>query len=150
MLGRLHSYIAAFDSVLLRKADNRDFFSWEIDANGMLAPNSLAFGQGLDELSYPILNFSPLPASPVLAVSTSGMMLNLSWDLVNEAASYTLYYAPYPFEGADTIRQIEVGTDTHFSATLWEGASFYVALTASNEGGESEYSNIERFTILAQ
>ena len=32
---------------------------------------------------------------------------------------------------------------------LWDGASYYIAVKARNKSGESDYSNIEKFTIQA-
>jgi hypothetical protein len=87
------------------------------------------------------------PGAPALNVSISGLDLSLSWARVPRATSYTLYYAPYPYEGAHTIDSANMGTAREFLVTLWPGASYFVAVTALNAGGESGYSNIEFFII---
>jgi murein DD-endopeptidase MepM/ murein hydrolase activator NlpD len=88
-----------------------------------------------------------IPDSPTLTISTSGLDVTASWTSVSGATGYTLYYAPYPFLGDDTIVSADMGTATDFSTTLWRGASFYVAITSSTGAIESEYSNIDLFTI---
>ena len=88
------------------------------------------------------------PESPTLNVSTNSTTLNLSWNDVSGATDYTLYYAPFPYEREHTIGQIDMGTNTSFSATLWDGASYYVTITSTNNAGESGYSNVELFTIF--
>ncbi len=84
---------------------------------------------------------------PILSVSTSGVDLSLSWTSVPGTTGYKLYYAPYPYTGEHTIHSADMETTTGFSATLWEGAAFFVAVTASAEGFESGFSNIELFTV---
>lgn len=48
-------YLSAFDATIVKKADNKDFFAWEVTANGIKTPNTLWFGEGLSDLTYPIL-----------------------------------------------------------------------------------------------
>jgi hypothetical protein len=90
--------------------------------------------------------------SPILTTITSGLDVTASWTSVSGATGYTLYYAPYPYLGEHTIASSDMGTATDFSVTLWDGASYYVAITASDGSvfGESEYSNIDLFTIDTQ
>ena len=85
--------------------------------------------------------------APTLTISTSGLDITASWTSVSGATGYTLYYAPYPYLGDHTIGSMDMDTDTYFDITLWDGASYYVAITVSNGSGESEYSNIEQFII---
>jgi hypothetical protein len=66
---------------------------------------------------------------------------------VSEAESYTLYYAPFPYQGEHTIGSIDMGSETLISAELPPGAAFYVAVTAKNSTGESGYSNIELISM---
>ena len=68
LVGYGNSYVTAFDSTLARKANNRDFFSWELIANGMLTLNSLGFSQELENLSYPILIFPPNNKSSIVPI----------------------------------------------------------------------------------
>ncbi len=84
--------------------------------------------------------------APALTVTTSGLDVSLSWTSVSGATGYTLYYAPYPYEGEHTIGNFAMGS-TSFSVTLWDGASYYVAVTAHNNTDESEFSNVELFKI---
>ena len=87
---------------------------------------------------------------PTLTVTTSGTTVSLSWTSVAGATGYTLYYAPYPYTGPDSIADIPMGTQTSISASLWEGAAFYVAVQAYVSGKSSGYSNIEYFVIQNQ
>lgn len=87
--------------------------------------------------------------APTLSVSTSGVDVSLTWSSVSGATEYTLYYAPYPYIGEHTIVSVEMGSAMDCSATLWDGASYYVAITASNGFSESGYSNVELFIIQA-
>ena len=86
-------------------------------------------------------------AAPVINVTTSGTTVSLSWTSVAGATGYTLSYAPYPYTGPDSIGNIPMGTETSMSASLWDGAAFFVALQAYDSVESSGYSNIELFTI---
>lgn len=90
---------------------------------------------------------SALPA-PTVAATTSGMTVSLSWTSVTGATGYALYYAPYPYAGPETIGSIDMGTKTSMSASLWEGAAFYVAIQAYDSVESSGYSNIEYFATV--
>ncbi|HIL77753.1 MAG: Kazal-type serine protease inhibitor family protein [Methyloprofundus sp.] len=85
--------------------------------------------------------------TPTLTVSTSGFDLSLSWTSISGATGYTLHYAPNPYEGEQTIESVDMETAMNFSTTLWDGASYYVAITASDGSSNSDYSNIELFTL---
>jgi len=85
------------------------------------------------------------PSAPILAVVTSGAQVTLSWNSVNDATGYTLYYAPSPYTGPESIRSVDLGNQTGISVVLWKGASFFVAVTAYNSVGSSNYSNIGYF-----
>jgi len=87
--------------------------------------------------------------APVLTTSTAGLDVVLTWTTIADATGYTLHYAPYPYLGAHTIAQANMGTESHFEATLWNGASYYVAVTSKDGSTESGYSNINLFTINA-
>lgn len=58
------------------------------------------------------------------------------------ATKYKLSYAPIPYTGPESIASLDVGNVTTFSANLWEGAGFYVAVQTGDDTGFSEYSNI--------
>ena len=85
--------------------------------------------------------------APVLTVTTSETTVSLSWTSVAGATGYTLYYAPYPYTGPESIGNITLGDKTSMSASLSEGAAFFVALQAYDGVGSSGYSNIEHFII---
>ncbi len=87
------------------------------------------------------------PGAPTLTVTSAGISVILTWTVVSGATGYTLFYAPYPYMGPETIQSIDMGGETYVSVDLWEGASFYVAIQASNSVGSSGYSNIELFSI---
>ena len=89
------------------------------------------------------------PAAPVLTYSINGFAVTASWTKVPGATEYKLNYAPYPYAGPNSIGSLDIGSETSFSATLWNGAAFYIAVQAKDEQGFSEYSNIEHF-ILSQ
>ena len=86
-------------------------------------------------------------AAPTLTVSTAGTTLSLSWTSVDGANGYTLFYAPYPYTGPDSIGNIAMETQTAWSASLWEGAAYYLAVQAYSNDENSELSNIELFSI---
>ena len=90
---------------------------------------------------------TPVLTEPTLTLSTSGTTVTVSWTSVATATGYTLFYAPYPYTGPDSIGSIDMGSQTGGSFGLWDGAAFYVAIQAYNSFGNSGYSNIEYFVI---
>jgi len=89
--------------------------------------------------------FANTLTSPQINISVSGLDVSLSWKAVENATGYRLYYAAYPYLGDDTIGNIDLASDLQFSATLTNGAAFYVAVKAYNDSESSNYSNIELF-----
>ncbi|MGZ5052991.1 MAG: YHYH protein [Methylobacter sp.] len=89
------------------------------------------------------------PSAPQLTVSTEGLNINASWTASPGAAGYTLFYAPKPYTSVDSVRSVDMGGNRSFSATLWNGASYYVAIKAYDNSGSSPYSNITDFTLLS-
>jgi len=85
--------------------------------------------------------------APEINVSTDGVRVNISWSSVANAEGYTLFYAPYPYTGSETIGSIELGNVSGFSADLWSGAAYYVAITSRRSDYMSEYSNVTFFII---
>lgn len=92
-----------------------------------------------------INNVLAQPAPPHLSLSTQAHSVTVSWSAVHNAAGYRLYYAPYPEQAP--VESIDMGQAQSFSAELWEGAAFYVAVTAYSDSEESKVSNIESFVI---
>jgi hypothetical protein len=88
-----------------------------------------------------------VPAAPMMDQDVNGLNLSISWNEVPGATGYTLYYAPYPYAGPDTIDSSPMGTVTSYSINLWDGAAYFIAVTASNLSGESLYSNVEYFVM---
>lgn len=85
------------------------------------------------------------PDPPSMDYETDGPNISIFWQQVTGATGYKLYYAPYPYAGLNTIGHVSVGNQTSVSYNLWLGASYFIAVTAENDAGESEYSNIEHF-----
>ncbi|MDQ1335222.1 MAG: hypothetical protein QG552_2172 [Thermodesulfobacteriota bacterium] len=84
---------------------------------------------------------------PTLELTVDETTVALSWNTVPNATGYTLYYAPAPYTGPDSIQGIDMGNQTGMSVHLWNGASFFVAVKAYDSVGSSDYSNIEHFYI---
>ncbi len=108
---------------------------------------------GMKYLSTLVILFglsTPLTASPIpptLTNAINGLSVTVSWTNVLGATKYKLSYAPIPYTGPESIASLDVGNITSFSANLWEGAGFYVAVQAGDDTGFSEYSNISNITI---
>ncbi len=89
------------------------------------------------------------PTPPPLPVTTwlmqSGQRTTLFWTPSADATGYRLYYAPYP--SATPIAWLDLGNQTQISAELPTGTAFYVAVSAYNTHGESDYSNIRWFGV---
>ncbi len=90
---------------------------------------------------------SSQPPAPSLTATTNGLDFTLSWSSVPDAAGYRLFYAPLPYTGPSSIGQVDMANNTSVSATLWDGASFAVAVHAYNGSGASPLSNIEQFLV---
>jgi hypothetical protein len=86
------------------------------------------------------------PVAPRLELHGGGLDVSLSWTPVADASGYRLFYADYP--GGGNLGSVDLGAATTFSSRLWDGAAFYVAVTAYNGDGSSLYSNIEAIHAL--
>ena len=84
-------------------------------------------------------------SAPQINVSVSQLNITISWKTVENASGYKLYYAAYPYLGAETIGNIDVKSELKFSATLTNGSAYYVAVKSYSDTETSEYSNIELF-----
>ena len=86
------------------------------------------------------------PASPTIEPSVNGDFASLKWNPVANAEQYILYYAPYSNPITDVtlknIYSIDLGHELSISKTLPANTNLYVAVTAKNCSGESDYSNI--------
>lgn len=86
------------------------------------------------------------PSAPLLAHSIDGLNLSMNWTSPG-ATGYYLHYAPIPYTDATSIVAIDMGVRVSFDLTLWQGAAFYVAVSAYNDQGSSGYSNIGQVVI---
>ena len=82
------------------------------------------------------------PEAPVLTYEMTGNILSLSWSSVTYADTYSLSYAPSPYEGVETINTINMGQNTSAQYSLPSGTSFFIAVQAYNSKGLSPYSSI--------
>jgi secreted trypsin-like serine protease len=86
------------------------------------------------------------PSPPTLRTTVQGHQVNFSWDAVDNAEGYELFYAPYSaLLDATTLEQttsIELGQHTNLSVMLSVEGSFYVALKAYTGNCSSYYSNV--------
>ncbi|MCK5720165.1 MAG: fibronectin type III domain-containing protein, partial [Thiomargarita sp.] len=84
------------------------------------------------------------PSKPVTFVHNEGPVVTVRWYAEN-AEGYRLFYAPYPEE--EPIEMMEMGTRTEYSLRLPENSSYYVAVQAYNQDGDSPYSDSKYFVI---
>ena len=86
--------------------------------------------------------------APVLSSSTDGLDITIDWTSVPDATGYELYYVPVAsYTGPESVSSIDLDVSTTFNYTLWDGASFYLAVKAYNDQESSPYSNIEVLNI---
>jgi hypothetical protein len=89
----------------------------------------------------------PAPGVPVLSYDIDGMNITVSWTNVPDATGYKLYYASALTP--DTYTGLDVGNQANVSFSLWDGASFSLKISAYNAQGESAFSGIKNFTVIA-
>ena len=85
------------------------------------------------------LDGSP-PAPTGLSLTTRDRQVILSWDRVERAASYNLYWSLDPGVRIDGGRRIENVTSPYSHTGLTNGSPYYYAVTAVNADGESSLS----------
>jgi uncharacterized protein DUF1566 len=102
-------------------------------------------GQADDSRIFDSVSSDSALEAPKLTIT--GTTVSLSWTTVAGATGYTLYYAPFPYTGPASVKNIPMGTQTSMSGSLSDGDAFYVAVQANNSVGSSGYSNIEYFNI---
>jgi len=90
-------------------------------------------------------SIASIPNAPFLGVTATDINLAAFWQPVKNASGYTLWYAPYP--SSSPVNSVDLGSQTSFSADLWNGAAYFIALQAYNSNGSSPLSNIENFAI---
>lgn len=84
---------------------------------------------------------------PVISVAASGTSVTISWQAVADATGYTLFFAPLPYAGPNSIGVLDLGNQTSLALDLWDGASFLIAIQAYNSHGGGAFSNVEQFTL---
>lgn len=89
------------------------------------------------------------PLAPQLSLEKAGENITVSWTAAADADGYWLYYAPYPYTGTGSIGRIDMESQREVSFTLWEGAAYYISVTAYDTAGESPHSNTELFLLGA-
>ncbi len=87
----------------------------------------------------------PVLSSPQLTAGTAENTVSLSWNEVEGAQGYILYYAPYP--AASPIFSADLGSLTSLSGELAPGSAFYAAVQAYDSEGRSGFSNVESFIL---
>ena len=102
-------------------------------------------GQADDSRVFDSVSSDSALEAPKLTIT--GTTVSLSWTTVAGATGYTLYYAPAPYTGPASVKNIPMGTQTSMSGSLLDGDAFYVAVQANNSVGSSGYSNIEYINI---
>lgn len=85
------------------------------------------------------------PPVPAVTVTVEGNTVTAFWNPVIGATGYNLYAAPTP--SYSPISKIPMGTETDITITLPVGDAWAVAVTSEDASGESNYSNIETFTV---
>ena len=82
-------------------------------------------------------------AAPSLHVTTKELTVTLEWSADKEAMGYNLLYAPYPYQGEETIVTIDMKDQTSLTVDLPEGSVFYIAIQAYDKDKQaSGFSNI--------
>lgn len=88
------------------------------------------------------------PAAPFVSYAVNGLSASATWKSVGGAQGYRLYWAEYPVKvPVKTIQHTDLGEQTNFAAELNTGDMLYVTITAYNQDGESDFSNIELIAI---
>jgi len=67
---------------------------------------------------------------------------------VDGSESFYLFYAPWPYQGPETIGSIDMGTLTSISAPVPHGFSYYFAIRGNNSQGMGDYSNGRFFKTM--
>lgn len=80
------------------------------------------------------------PSDPPILTATPGTALvNLSWNAIHEAIGYTLYRSLT--SGGPYTEVTHITNITYTDTDITNGTAYYYVVTATNNGGESKYSN---------
>lgn len=86
-------------------------------------------------------------SAPSLNLSKNGLSVTANWNSTPGASGYAFHYASSPYQSGDPIYRLDMQNQQSLTAKLWEGAAFYIAVTAYHNEITSEYSNIIQFNI---
>lgn len=92
-----------------------------------------------DPNSLPQPSAVPVVPSGVTAVGDTGQV-TISWNVVNNATSYNLYYATTPGVTTASGTRISNVTSPYIQSGLAAGTNYYYIVTAVNSAGESSPS----------
>ena len=96
-------------------------------------------------ISTQVCSASEVPAAPSLTLTVNGKNVTASYNAVNMATHYRLYYAPA--QSLDPIEYMEMGSLTSLSIDLPSGSNYKVAVIANNNNCSSAFSDIKEFLI---
>ena len=86
------------------------------------------------------------PANPIVTLAQIDNEITLTWQAVDNAEGYQLYYLPYFAPTYDNLLSFDLKNQTSITATLEKGQDIFVAVKAYQGNCYSDYSNIS--TIL--
>ncbi len=156
-VSRMSAQVSIYNDEITRLSSTNDattvdffnttiFEDWTTLSDDGNHPNGVGY-DAIATIWYQAITGASPPSAPTLTVTISGTSVTLVWNVVSGATGYTLFYAPHPYTGPETIRSVDMGIQTSISVNLWQGAAFYVAVQARNSAGSSGYSNIGFFSI---
>ncbi|OQY12223.1 MAG: hypothetical protein B6I31_03540 [Desulfobacteraceae bacterium 4572_19] len=98
-----------------------------------------------DWITSQICSAPELPTGVSLKVKVSGNNVDISFNPVQKATGYQLYYAPYP--SANPVEILDLGPSTNLSVILDTGIKLFVAIRSYNGNCMGSFSNLEYFEI---
>lgn len=91
------------------------------------------------EVTLPGIN---VPAKPTITSVTAGNRhVELSWDMVTGATGYRIYSSTTEGDYSNLEQSVTEAVYSYDVTGLANGTTYYFAITATNDGGESEYSD---------
>ncbi|MBT4034795.1 MAG: hypothetical protein HOE61_08595, partial [Candidatus Marinimicrobia bacterium] len=123
--------INKYNSVFVHKADNKDFFAWEKNSNGMLMPHSS--------------HINP----PLLEASSEGNIVDVEWVKSAGASGYKLFYGEESGEYVNDKNGIDIGSGTSITFDNVPVGNYYISLKGYDKyGNESvDFSLEEKVTV---
>jgi len=115
------------------------------------AQNAVARSAYSNTLAVTTSALPAIPSTPtgLTAAALSSTQITLSWtDAATNEDAYQIYHG-LSSTGLFLAATISAGSTTFVDAGLAPGSTYYYAVRAVNEGGQSPYSNIANATTLA-